>query len=125
MNAGTGTDPVFSADFAERVLARADGLIARNRRVRRVTGGGAALCVVSAAVVSWVVMSRASQSPPQRPASQSVAVSDTTVEAQADETDALSDLFPDAASVARFATEYSTTTGESDTALLSDEDASS
>ncbi len=121
MSAGTGIDPVLSADFAERVLARADNLIVRNRRVRRV----AALSLVSAAVISWAVMSGVSQLSAPHPAAQSIASSGASAEAQADETDALSDFFPDAGPVVRFATEYSDATDESDTALLSDEDASS
>jgi hypothetical protein len=47
---------------------------------------------------------------------------DATTEAQAGEPDALSDFFPDAGSVARFAAEYSDATDAADASLLSDQD---
>jgi hypothetical protein len=119
------TDPVLSADFAERVLVRALGIAAQRRRARIVLAGVAGLFLVSVAVASWVVMSGAWQSPAPQPAVQSAALPAATVEAQADETDALSAFFPDAESVAGFATDYSAATRETGTALLSDEDTSS
>jgi hypothetical protein len=125
MKITTETDPVLGADFAERVLARADVVIARQRLVRRVAGGGAALAFVSVAVVSWLMMSGMVQSPAPRSGSQTLASLDATTNTQADESDALSDLFPDAGSVARFATEYSDATDGPDTALLPDEDPTS
>jgi hypothetical protein len=125
MNVRAEIDPVLSADFAERVLARADVVIKRRRLVRRLTGGAAGFVFVSVAVLSWGMMSGMMRSPASRPASQSVASSDANPTAQTDEQDALSDFFPDAGSVARFASEYSDATYGSDTSLVSEEDPTS
>lgn len=122
MNAGN--DPFLSADFAERVLARADVLVARRTRIRRVMAGTAVLSFAIIAAISWAVMSGAWQ-PAQQPVRQFAALSIAPAEIQFDEPDALADFFPDAAPVARFATEYSDATEGTDTALLADEDASS
>jgi hypothetical protein len=118
-------EPVLSADFAERVLARADGVMVRRRRIRRVLGVVVAVTVVSAAAASWVVTSGFRQPAISRQASRSVVIPNAATEAQADETDALSDLFPDAESVASFATEYSSAAENSETAIISDDDAAS
>jgi len=125
MNPDLSSNPVLSADFAERVLARADLVISKRRRVRRVAGGIAALAFASVAAVSWIAMSGAVQAPISHPQSNSIARNSTMEEVQAEETDALADLFPDAAPVARFATEYSDATDEADIALFSDQDPTS
>jgi hypothetical protein len=117
-------EPVLSADFAERVLARADVVIAGRRRVRHIVGGIAALGFVSFAVVSWAMMSGMTQSPAMRGGSQTIALAGAQDQAQTDEPDALSDLFPDAASVASFASEYDTS-DDADTSILPDEDPTS
>lgn len=122
MNAGN--DPILSADFAERVLARADVLVARRTRIRRVIAGGAVLSFATIAAISWAAMSGAWQ-PAQKSAPQSVALSSMPARVQSSEPDPLSDLFPDAAPVARFAAEYSDAPEGTDTTLLSDEDESS
>jgi hypothetical protein len=117
-------EPVLSADFAERVLARADVVIAGRRRVRHIVGGIAALGFVSIAVVSWSMMSGMTPSPAMRGGSQNIALAGAQDQAQTDEPDALSDLFPDAASVASFASEYDTS-DDADTSILPDEDPTS
>jgi hypothetical protein len=121
MSFDTTNNPVLSADFAERVLARADVVVSRRRRVHRVTGGFAALAFVSVAAISWLAMSGMMQSTPPRQDSQFVALADT----QADEPDVLTDFFPDAASIASFETQYSDATDGPDTALFSDQDPTS
>jgi hypothetical protein len=118
-------EPVLSADFAERVLARADVTIARRRVARRVMFGFVAFSLVSAGVISWAAMSGSRQLIVPQPAAQAVASLDATTEAQTDEPDALSALFPDAAPVARFAVEYSDATYGSDTSLLAEQDPTS
>ncbi|HTT82006.1 MAG TPA: hypothetical protein VMF67_00845 [Rhizomicrobium sp.] len=118
-------EPVLSEDFADRVLKRADIVIAQRRRFYRAATEAAALFLVSMGVVSWIAISGASKAPEMRPGTQSVALLGNFTEAQTEETDALSDFFPDAGSVSRFAAEYSDATDESDTDLLSDEDPSS
>ena len=122
MSADVGNDPVLSLDFAERVLARADVLVARQRRIRRIGGGIVAAGFVSVAVISWTAVSGMMQSPARHSGSAVIVASDSTELAQADDNDALSDLFPDAAPVARFATEYSAAADDTDTALFSDQD---
>jgi hypothetical protein len=117
-------EPVLSADFAERVLARADVVIVKRRRFRRALGAVVAVTFVSAAAASWVVTSGFRQPAVPRQA-RSVVIPNAATEAQADETDALSDLFPDAESVASFATEYSSAAENSETAIISDDDAAS
>jgi hypothetical protein len=118
-------EPALSADFAERVLARADVVIVKRRRFRRALGAVAAVTFVSAAAASWVVTSGFRQPAIPRQASRSVVIPNAATEAQADETDALSDLFPDAESVASFATDYSSAAENSETAIISDDDAAS
>jgi hypothetical protein len=125
MSPDLSSNPVLSEGFAERVLARADLVISQRRRVRRVMGGIAAAAFVSVAVVSWIATPGLMQSPAAHPKSGVVALGGSAEEAQADGTDALSDLFPDAAPVARFATEYSDATDDEDTALFSDQDPTS
>jgi hypothetical protein len=121
MSADTTNYPVLSADFAERVMARADIVVAQRRRVRRVAGGFAVFAFVSVAAFSWVGMSRMLQSTAPRQDSQFVALTDT----QADEPDVLTDFFPDAASIARFETQYSDATDGPDTTLFSNQDPTS
>jgi hypothetical protein len=125
MSTDVTNDPVLGADFAERVLARADIVVSRRRRVHRVTGGFAALAFVSVAAISWFAMPGGMQSPAPRADSQSVALAGLQEDAQADEPDVMTDFFPDAVSIASFETQYSAAADGPDTTLLSDEDPTS
>ena len=90
--------PDFSPDFAERVLTKADGIVARRRHV---AVGAFSFALI--AVVAWVAATRSavpSKTMVLDPAAPGFAV---TASAQDDRTDALVYLFPDAAPVARFA----------------------
>lgn len=90
-------EPVFSADFAQSVLLKADRIVARRRRVAAGT--------ISAAfvfVAAWAGLSLTRSG--SRPAPVYSASADTP--GYADERqDALAVLFPDAAPVVRFAAE--------------------
>lgn len=123
MSGNAETGPTLSSDFAERVLARADVFIARRTRIRRVIGGVTGLSFAVVAAISWAAISGAWQI--SAPAAKFAAAKTTPVEVSSGESDALSDFFPDAASVAQFATEYSDATEGTDTALLSDGDPTS
>jgi hypothetical protein len=125
MNANETNNPVLRADFAERVLERADVLIARRRLIGRAIAGVAVPAFASVAILSWMAMYDVSRQPPGRAASNQIALADSLADTQPDETDALGDLFPDAAPVAQFATEYSEAADGPDSALLSDQDPSS
>jgi hypothetical protein len=125
MNANETNNPVLRADFAERVLERADILIARRRLVGRTIAGVAVPLLASVAILSWMAMYDVPRPQPVRAASNQIALAGVQADTQSDETDALDDLFPDAAPVAQFATEYSDATEGPDSALLSDQDPSS
>jgi hypothetical protein len=118
-------DPVLSADFAERVLARADVVVSRRRRAYRVVGGTAALAFVSVAIVSWLSVSGMMQPPAPRVVSQSAALAGLQEEAQSGTPDVMDDLFPDAASLASFDSQYSDAAEGPDTNLLSEQDPAS
>ena len=90
--------PDFGPDFAERVLTKADGIVARRRHV---AAGAFSFALV--AVVAWVAVTRSavpSKTTVPDPVARGFAV---TASAQDDQTDALAYLFPDATPVARFA----------------------
>jgi hypothetical protein len=116
---------VLRVDFAERVLERADLLIARRTLIGRAIAGVAVPAFASVAILSWMAMHDVPQPPHRRAASDQVALADAPADIQSDETDALDDLFPDAAPVARFAAQYSDAAEVPDSALLSDQDPSS
>jgi hypothetical protein len=118
MNTGRANDPVLSEDFAERVLMRADRLVVQRRRISRVAGSLVAFSFVLITFASWTVLNRRPQPAQQQPAP---VASYATAETQSDEQDALNDLFPDAAPVARFATDYADVTDGPDISLLSED----
>ncbi|HEX4080209.1 MAG TPA: hypothetical protein VHX61_15210 [Rhizomicrobium sp.] len=99
------TEPRLSADFASRVLRRADLLKARRRRTWRIATVGAVVSFAAVVAAYEVVPSNAPVATAARPGPLHVAASAPAN--QSGETDVLDFLFPDAAPVARFAAQYS------------------
>jgi hypothetical protein len=124
MNTTDTSEPVLGADFAARVLDQADRIRNRRKRIRRMMGGLAAASGVSFAV-AWMVFAGAPQR--QRPEPATLPAARVVAVAETGEADALDDFFPDAASVARFAAQYSDETNDEgqDADPLSEEDPSS
>lgn len=107
------TEPRLATDFAARVLARVDVIVARRRRVRSFVAGGVAVGFVAAATILGTGSLPGSKtSTPQREAVYVETASDfeyPPARATAP-TDALGYLLPDAAPLSRFAAEYSDAT---------------
>ena len=107
------TEPRLATDFAARVLARVDVIVARRRRVRSFVAGGAVIGLVAAATILGTDLLPVSKtSTPQREPVHVETASDFEYAPAraAGPTDALGYLLPDAAPVSRFAAEYSDAT---------------
>lgn len=116
------TELVFSSDFTARVLGEADRLVAW-RRKRRGLAAFAATAAASGAVFLWLIVFPVR--PDTGPSAAVPRLEDVQIgitSARSDEPDALGYLFPDAASVAQFAAQYSDA-NEPAADLLGDEDA--
>ena len=122
MNTMDMREPPLAADFAARVLDRADRIRNRQKRIRRTVGGLAAASCASFAV-AWMVFVGAPQA--QRPGPAPLPAARVLPAGETDEADALEDFFPDAGSVARFAAQYSEETDDTDADPFSDDDPSS
>jgi len=121
LNASEVAVPRLSADFAARVLQRVDVVRARRRQIWRV----AAVCIVisfsAAAIGTYEVAPWPAQGgAAARTEPQLVAVDESAN--QSGETGVLDFLFPDAAPVARFATQYSEDEGADTAPGVLDED---
>jgi hypothetical protein len=104
-------EPHLSADFAARVLRRADNVIARKRQARRAMAAAALLAVVSVAAFSGLRTSPASRATPSITAPENLADVDAawmSASSDNENADALDYLFPDAAPLASFADQYAT-----------------
>ena len=99
-------EPRFGPDFAARVLQAADIAVARRRGFRRTAAGAAAAALMLTGVVAWTSLSgtpdevRLGREP-------AYVIASTTPAASNGQSDPLAYMFPDAAPVARFATQYS------------------
>jgi hypothetical protein len=94
----TPVPPEFSADFALRVLQEADRVMAHRQRAWRAFAAGAA--VVSLAFGAALGLRTLDKGPPP------TAVADARSPDAVNQADALDDLFPDAAPVARLDRTY-------------------
>jgi hypothetical protein len=119
MNRMDMREPPLAADFAARVLDRADRIRNGQKRIRRTMGGLAAASCASLAVV-WMVFAGAPQT--RRPGPVPLTAARVLPAGETDEADALDDFFPDAGSVARFAAQYSEETDDADADPFSDDD---
>ena len=102
-------EPHLSADFAARVLRRADNVIARRRHARRTMAAAALLAVASVAAFSGLRTSPASRAAPSISAPENLADVDAawmSASSDNENADALDYLFPDATPVASFADQY-------------------
>jgi hypothetical protein len=117
-------EPRFRPDFAACVLAEADAAIARRREVRRAVTAAAAVSLVLIGTISWASLTGRPSEVRRRPETGSVAAA-ISLPSSGEQTDALAYMFPDAAPVARFATEYSDATdnGSADRDMLAALDA--
>ena len=107
-------EPVLSADFAQSVLIKADGIVARRRRV---AAGVMSVALVS--VAAWAGLSLTRSAPTRPPVyTASADTQGITDERQ----DALAVLFPDAAPVARFAEEQNSSADPDVLVSLDDSD---
>lgn len=128
MNRSLDAEPQLGPGFSTRVLAAADDVLARRRRLRR-AAGVFVVCVGIALAAGW----RGFTAPPQRPSQAEspmlASVSPTGAAPRAETADrdtsaeALSWFFPDAQSLARYdAEDASDDTTNSAGALFADDD---
>jgi hypothetical protein len=121
LNANEMTEPRLSGDFAARVLERVEIVRARQRRVWRIAAVCAVVSFSAAAVATYEV------APWHVPGGAGARVEPQLVAveipgSQSGETGVLDFLFPDAAPVARFATQYSEEEGADSAPGVLDED---
>ncbi|HEY5046763.1 MAG TPA: hypothetical protein VII49_01925 [Rhizomicrobium sp.] len=115
-------EPGLSADFTQRVLRRADIIIARRRRMRRVGVASAAAVVLILVIVSGTrMLSPEANAPRTQPDEIAGADAGGLLAAPSGRTDPLSYMFPDAAPVARLAERYSDDTDDSGDLLFADD----
>jgi hypothetical protein len=123
MNAHDMSEPVLSPDFAARVLGEAEAVAVRRRRTRRIIAGAGGTTCAAVVIVSWATFFRApvASAPPRL--STLVAAASVAPASQTDDA-ALGYLFPDAAPVALFASQYSDANDDegTDFDVLADED---
>ena len=111
--------PELSADFALRVLEKADRVIAQRQRAWRISAVGATgLSIVFAAVLGMRTFDGGSAIPPR--AAITVADAQPPGPDAGTQADALDDLFPDAAPVERFDRTYLSGTSRADDLLAED-----
>jgi hypothetical protein len=114
------TQPELSADFALRVLAQSDRVLAHRRRIRRAFAAGTvSVSIAFAAVVGLRVLDRGAPTP-LSPAVVALADSQPPAPDSGAQADALDDLFPDAAPVERFDRTYLSDGSPADNLLAED-----
>jgi len=114
-------EPRLSADFASRVLLKADRVAARRHGARRLLAAAGTLSFSVIAILSWHEFAPLTGRSAPRPEPFPVATSSASNPAE--DAVALSYLFPDAAPVERFAAQYSDTADDGGADILSDPDA--
>ena len=120
MSQPSSFEPRLGPDFAQRVLRSVDLQLARRRQTRRTALAVASLCAVAAIAglrSGWFVPTEPPASRPYREAMES---QDFSLPTQDTETDALGDLFPDAAAVVSIDSQYAQS-GQDGDSLFEDE----
>jgi hypothetical protein len=118
------SEPRFSPDFAARVLREAEAVLARRRTFRNLVAGGTLVALAAVGTITWVSYSAPNGFGPRPEPAYAWAPDTSQVSSaeQSDQPDALAYLFPDAASVARFAAFDDTDDPRGDENVLFDQD---